>query len=183
MKTYQKALNPCISSVQSLSHVWLFAAPWTAAHQTSLSINNSQSLLKLMSMESVMPVYILLISRRPIDKILDFKYFTWYIPRIRTAYKKLVFKLCNLTSLRMSKFFHVGEKEQLCFTLSRKCICLHVKLLQACPTLYDCSLPDYPVRGILQARILEWVAMPSAGDLDGTCMHYISCIGRWVLYH
>ena len=67
-----------------------------------------------------------------------------------------------MTSLRMSKFFHVGEKEQLCFTLSRKCICLHVKLLQACPTLYDCSLPDYPVRGILQARILEWVAMPLA---------------------
>ena len=44
-----------ISSVQSLSHVQLFAAPWTAAHQASLSITNSQSLLKLMSIESVMP--------------------------------------------------------------------------------------------------------------------------------
>ena len=43
------------SSVQSLSHVWLFATPWTAAHQASLSITNSWSLLKLMSMESVMP--------------------------------------------------------------------------------------------------------------------------------
>ena len=43
------------SSVQSLSHVWLFATPWTAAHQASLSITNSQSLLKLMSIESVMP--------------------------------------------------------------------------------------------------------------------------------
>ena len=43
-----------ISSVQSLSCVWLFAAPWTAAHQASLSITNSQSLLKLMSIESVM---------------------------------------------------------------------------------------------------------------------------------
>ena len=43
------------SSVQSLSHIWLFAAPWTAAHQASLSITNSQSLLKLMSIESVMP--------------------------------------------------------------------------------------------------------------------------------
>ena len=43
------------SSVQSLSHVWLFVTPWTAAHQTSLSITNSQSLLKLMSMELVMP--------------------------------------------------------------------------------------------------------------------------------
>ena len=44
-----------ISSVQSLSHVRLFATPWTAAHQASLSITNSQSLLKLMSNESVMP--------------------------------------------------------------------------------------------------------------------------------
>ena len=44
-----------ISSVQSLSHVWLFATPWTAARQTSLSISNSQSLLKLMSTEAVMP--------------------------------------------------------------------------------------------------------------------------------
>ena len=43
------------SSVQSLSHVRLFATPWTAAHQASLSTNNSQSLLKLMSIESVMP--------------------------------------------------------------------------------------------------------------------------------
>jgi len=44
-----------ISSVQSLSHVQLFATPWTAARQASLSIINSQSLLKLMSIESVMP--------------------------------------------------------------------------------------------------------------------------------
>ena len=43
------------SSVQSLSCVQLFATPWTAAHQASLSITNSQSLLKLMSIESVMP--------------------------------------------------------------------------------------------------------------------------------
>ena len=44
-----------ISSVQLLSHVWLFATPCTAAYQTSLSITNSWSLLKLMSIESVMP--------------------------------------------------------------------------------------------------------------------------------
>ena len=42
------------SSVQSLSCVQLFATPWTAAHQASLPITNSQSLLKLMSIESVM---------------------------------------------------------------------------------------------------------------------------------
>ena len=43
------------SSVQWLSHVRLFVTPWTAAHRASLSITNSQSLLKLMSIKSVMP--------------------------------------------------------------------------------------------------------------------------------
>ena len=42
-------------SVQSLSHLQLFATPWTAAHQVSLSITNSWSLLKLMSIKSAMP--------------------------------------------------------------------------------------------------------------------------------
>ena len=44
-----------LSSVQSLSCVQFFATPWTAACQASLSITNSQSLLKFMSIESVMP--------------------------------------------------------------------------------------------------------------------------------
>ena len=43
------------SSVQSLSHVWHFTAPWMVTHQASLSITNSQSLTKLMNIESVMP--------------------------------------------------------------------------------------------------------------------------------
>ena len=43
------------NSVQSLSRVWLFVTPWTVAQQASLSITNSWSLLKLMSIESVMP--------------------------------------------------------------------------------------------------------------------------------
>ena len=43
------------SSVQSLSRVWFFVTPWIVAHQASLSITNSRSLLKLMSIESVMP--------------------------------------------------------------------------------------------------------------------------------
>ena len=45
--------HPYISSVQSVSHVQLFATPWTAARQASLTITNSWSLLKLMSIESV----------------------------------------------------------------------------------------------------------------------------------
>ena len=44
-----------ISSVQSLSRVWLFETPWTTASQGSLSITNSQNLLKLFSIELVMP--------------------------------------------------------------------------------------------------------------------------------
>ena len=42
-------------SIQLLSHVQFFVTPWTAAHQACLSITNSQSLLKLMSIKSVMP--------------------------------------------------------------------------------------------------------------------------------
>ena len=53
MKSYIRAKS--VSSVQLFSHVWLLVTPWTAACQASLSINNSQSLLKLMSTESVMP--------------------------------------------------------------------------------------------------------------------------------
>ena len=44
-----------VGSAQSLNHVWLFVTPWTAARQASLSITKSQSLLKLMSIEMVMP--------------------------------------------------------------------------------------------------------------------------------
>ena len=43
------------SSVQSLSHVWLFATPWISARQASLSITNCRSSLRVMSIESVMP--------------------------------------------------------------------------------------------------------------------------------
>ena len=52
-----------LSSVQSLSRVWLFATPWMAARQASLSITNSCSLLKLMSIESVMPSIHLILCR------------------------------------------------------------------------------------------------------------------------
>ena len=58
LKTYSHSLWFLISvshSVQSLSHVQLFLTPWTSVCQVSLSNNNSQTLLKLMSIESVMP--------------------------------------------------------------------------------------------------------------------------------
>ena len=56
--TYWRLLHLCSSEivvVQSLSHVRLFATPWTAARQASLSFTFSRSLLKFMSIESVMP--------------------------------------------------------------------------------------------------------------------------------
>ena len=60
----------------------------------------------------------------------------------------------------------------------------HVWLLATLCTV--CSLPGSSVRGILQARILEWVAMPSSKGSswprDPTCISYISCIGRQVLH-
>ena len=56
-------LEPQFSSVQLLSHVQLFATPWIAAHQVSLSITNSRSLPKLTSIESVMPSSHLILCR------------------------------------------------------------------------------------------------------------------------
>ena len=55
MEEIIKEIKICISSVQLLSHVWCFVTPWTAASQVSLYITSSQSLLKLMSIELVMP--------------------------------------------------------------------------------------------------------------------------------
>ena len=66
----------------------------------------------------------------------------------------------------------------------------HAKLLQSCPALWDpvdCSTPGSSVLGILQARILEWVAVPSSrgssSPRDGTQVLYVSCSGRRVLHH
>ena len=73
------------SSVQSLNHVWLFVNPWTTAHQASLSITNSWSLLKLMSIKSVTPSnhlilchpLLLPLSIFPSIKVFKWEFFTW----------------------------------------------------------------------------------------------------------
>jgi len=62
-KISQIRLSNSVSSVQLLSCVRLFATPWTAASQDSLSVTNSWSLLKLMSIESVMPSNHLILCR------------------------------------------------------------------------------------------------------------------------
>ena len=66
----ENTLTEDISSVQSLSHVWPFDTPWTATLQASLPITNSPGLLKLMSIESVMPFnHLLLPSIFPTIKV------------------------------------------------------------------------------------------------------------------
>ena len=62
-QSYRSLMVKGFSSVQSLSCVQFFATQWTAAHQASLSITNSQSLLKLMSIESEMPSNHLILCR------------------------------------------------------------------------------------------------------------------------
>ena len=68
--------------------------------------------------------------------------------------------------------------------------CVRAKALQSCPTLcnpLDCSPRGSPICGILQARLVEWVAFSSSRgssqSRDRTWVSYVSGIGRWVLYH
>ena len=63
-------------------------------------------------------------------------------------------------------------------------VCMHTKLLQSCLTLcnsMDCSPSGSSIHGILQARIVEWVAMPSSRgssqSRDWTHASYVSCVG------
>ena len=63
MHTHTHTQKGIFSSVRSLSRVRLFVTPWTAAHQASLSITNSRSSLKLMSIESLMPYNYLILCR------------------------------------------------------------------------------------------------------------------------
>ena len=74
------------SSVQSPSYIRLFVTPWTAAHQASLSITNSWSLLKLMSVESVMPSIHLILCR-------PFFLLPSIFPSIRVFSKGLVLRI------------------------------------------------------------------------------------------
>ena len=137
------------SSVQSLSLVRLFATPWTAARQSSMSITNSWILLKLMSTELVMPPNHLILCH-PLLLLPSI------FPNIRVfsnesalciVAKVLEFQLQHQSFHRMWQSLHAAAI---------------AKSLQSCPTLcdhIDGSLPGSPIPGILQARTLEWVAI------------------------
>ena len=66
------------------------------------------------------------------------------------------------------------------------CVLSHFSCVWLCNSM-DCSPPGSSIPDILQARILEWVAMASSrgssSPRDQTHVSYVSCIGRWVLYH
>ena len=69
--------------------------------------------------------------------------------------------------------------------LTLHCVCACV-CAQSCLTLcspMDCSPQGSSVHGVFQASILEWVATFYSRPKDGTCISYVSCIGRWVLYY
>ena len=78
----RESLN-LLAVVQLLSHVWFFATPWTAARQASLSFTMSWSLLKLMSIESVMPSNHLILSH-------PFPFIPSIFPNIRVFSNELV---------------------------------------------------------------------------------------------
>ena len=98
--------------------------------------------------------------------------------------------LCLISlSIVFSRSIHVATNGTISFFFNGWVI-FHrtlAKLLQLYPTLcdpLDCSSPGSCVHGILQTRILEWVAMPSSkGSSQPRDWTQVSCIGRRVLYH
>ena len=129
------------SSVQSLSHVRLFTTPWTAACQASLSFTISQSLLKLMSVEWVIPSNHLILC---CPRLLPPSIF----PSIRVFSNESVLHISCIISIFwfFFIFFNLKKKKQ------KRCI--------FGVGGSDCCLPGSSVHGILQARTLDWVAIP-----------------------
>ena len=116
------------------------------------------------------------------------------IPCRLFGFSLLFLLLCEITHFRIFRYMWYIYLYLYIWNIWR-CVCIYTeylfaKSLQSCPTLWDpvdCSLPASSVHGILQARILEWVAMPSFRESyrprDWTHVSCISCIGRWLLYH
>ena len=156
------------SSVQSLSRVRLFATPWIAARQASLSITNSWNWPKLMSIESVMPSSHLILCRPHL-----------LLPPIPSSIR--VFSNESTLRMRWPKYwsfsFSISPSSEYPGLISFRMDWLNLltvqgtlkslaaaaaKSLQSCPTLcdpIDGSPPGSSVPGILQARTLEWVAI------------------------
>ena len=153
-----------VKRVCMLSHVQLFAPLWTVAHQAPLSMGFPRQ-------ESW--------SRLPFPSPGDLP-----MPGVKPS---------SLMSPALAdRFFTTSatwEAKTLTFLIEGE-MCMRAEPLQSCPTLcdsVDCSQSGFSVLGILQARILEWIAMlfsrGSSWPRDWTCISYVSCIARQVLYH
>ena len=151
----------------------------------SLTITNSPSLFKLMPIESVMPSSHLILCR-PLLLMAPIP------PSLR------VFSSESTLRMRWPKYWSFSfsirpsnEHPGLISTHQFGIIaCMCAKSLQLCWTLcdpMDCNLPEFSVHGILQARILEWVAISTprgySRHRDQTHVSYVSCIARQVRYH
>ena len=106
------------SSVQSLSGVRLFVTPWTAAYQACLSITNSRSLLKLMSIESVMP-----------SKYLILCHPLLLLPSMFRSIR--VFS--NALSLRIRWSFSISPSNEYSGLISFRTVWLHLRAVQGIP--------------------------------------------------
>ena len=150
------------SSVQLLSHIRISVTPWTAACQASLSITNSWSLLKLMSIESVMPSnhlilccpLLLLPSIFPTNRLFSnesFLFIRW------PKYWSFSFSISPFNEYLGLISFSMDWLDLLAVQ--------GILNAQSYPTLcnaMDCSPPNSPLHEILQGRVLEWFAMPSS---------------------
>ena len=130
--------------------------------------------------------------------ILYSKAMFWYLPWILIsvisllrAYHCIIMKISSLTKLA-----HLSLKSAFCNLAIaiaalivrihiRACLLSHFSHVQLFAV--DCNQPGSSVHGILQARILEWIAIPSSRrsswPRDWTHISYVSYTGRWVLYH
>ena len=164
--------------VQLLSHVWLFATPWIAARQASPSFSISWSLLKLVSIESVMPSNHLLC--RPL----------LFLPSIFLSI--MVFSCESALHIRWPKYWSFS------FSISPSNECSLLGLItwpRACVVLSHLVMSDSLwSHGLEAARLLcpwnfprqEWIVISysrgSSPPRDRTHISFISCIGRQILY-
>ena len=164
-------------SVQSLSRVRLFATPWTAACKASLSITKSRNLLKLMSIGLVMPSnylilfhpLLLLPSIFPSIRVFSNESVPCHCLLQKSPWQEHMSQwvgeqgagTCRVYKCESRVKVLLGGKTRSIY--KSECVC--AQSLQLCLTLCDpmgFNPPGFSVHGILQARILAWVAIPSS---------------------
>ena len=179
--------------VQSLSHVQLFATPWTAARQVSLSFTISQSLLKLMSIESVIPsnhlffchpLFLLLSIFPASGSFLMSQLFASGGQSIGASASASVLpiNIHDWLPLGLTGLISLQSKG-LTSVFSNTTVRKH-QLFGAQPSLWSNShihtwLLEKPQPGVSCHALLQGSSWPR----DQTCVSYVSCIGRQFLYH